>query len=142
MKNGHPAPALPKARHSFSGRLTRRIVLLMLAIMALISGFALLFTLAGMRTMTELHCKDLLQLTNERVSSMLNAVQVSTINNVDEVSKHLKKPEDVFDDMESELRLNPHIIGSALAFRTLVRTLCPAQGRCEVRTVADRIRQS
>ena len=77
--------------HSFSGRLTRRIVLLMLAIMALISGFSLLFTLAGMRTMTDLHCKDLLQLTNERVSSMLNAVQVSTINNVDEVSKHLKK---------------------------------------------------
>ena len=111
--------------HSFSGRLTRRIVLLMLAIMAIISGFSLLFTLAGMRTMTDLHCKDLLQLTNERVSSMLNAVQVSTINNVDEVSKHLKKPEDVFDAMESELRLNPHIIGSALAF---VPDFFPSEG--------------
>ena len=111
--------------HSFSGRLTRRIVLLMLAIMAIISGFSLLFTLAGMKSMTDLHCKDLLQLTNERVSSMLNAVQVSTINNVDEVSKHLKKPEDVFDAMESELRLNPHIIGSALAF---VPDFFPSEG--------------
>ena len=102
--------------HSFSGRLTRRIVLLMLVIMTIISGFSLLFTLAGMKTMTDLHCEDLLQLTNEKVSTMLNAVQVSTINNVDEVSKHLESPAAVFDAMESELRLNPHIVGSAVAF--------------------------
>ena len=62
------------------------------------------------------HYQDILSLTSERTEGMLRLVEVSSANNVDEISKHLAYPDQVLQSLESELRLNPHIVGCAVAF--------------------------
>ena len=107
---------MSKKFHSFSGRLTKRIVLVMLLLMSLVSGFVFIFALAGMTAMTEVHFQDILEMTSDKVEGVLNAVQISSVNNVDEIRKNLSRPEDVYNTLENELKLNPHIIGAAVGF--------------------------
>lgn len=105
-----------KYSNSISGRLLRRIIVVMLITMAVTTGVVFLFAMAGMSAMANVHFEDILKITDERVSAVLKAVEVSAVNNVDEISKHLNSPEQVMEALESEMRLNPHIVGSAAAF--------------------------
>ena len=102
--------------HSFAGRLTRRVIIVMLVVMTFVSGLIFLFAAGSIRSMMTDHYQDILSLTSERTEGMLRLVEVSSTNNVDEISKHLANPDQVQQSLESELRLNPHIVGCAVAF--------------------------
>ena len=102
--------------HSFAGRLTRRVIVMMLIVMTFTSGLVFLFAAGSILSMMTDHYQDILSLTSERTEGMLRLVEVSSANNVDEISKHLAYPDQVLQSLESELRLNPHIVGCAVAF--------------------------
>ncbi|MBQ9661144.1 MAG: SpoIIE family protein phosphatase [Bacteroidales bacterium] len=101
---------------SFSARLTWRIVLMLLAIMSVISLIIYFLTAATATLLTSERYQNVMEIANERVESVLNAVEVSSVNNVSEIRKHLTRPDELFDALESELGLNSHIIGAAMAF--------------------------
>ena len=102
--------------HSFAGRLTRRVMLVMLVTMGTTAGLIFLFSAGSVLSMMQQHYQDILQLTSERMEGMLRLVEVSSENNVAEITKHLDSPDHVQAALESELRLNPHIVGCAVAF--------------------------
>ncbi|MBP5797141.1 MAG: SpoIIE family protein phosphatase [Bacteroidales bacterium] len=111
--------------HSFSGRITRRIVLSMLLMMSLIAILIFLFARSGMTVLTSVHYQDILNNTNDKVEGMLNQVEVTAVNNLAEIQDHLGSPEEVFDALEKELRLNPHLIGYGVGF---IPNYFPEQG--------------
>ena len=107
---------MAKRYHSFSSRITWRVLLVLMVMMSFIALMVFSLTMWGMISQSREHFKDILDLTDERVQTMLTAVEVSTVNNLDAVEDCLAKSGDVFDAMEKELRLNPHIVGCASAF--------------------------
>ncbi|MCR5644902.1 MAG: SpoIIE family protein phosphatase [Bacteroidales bacterium] len=102
--------------HSFSGRITRRIVVSMLALMSVVALLVFLFARREISALTSVHFQDVLENTNDKVEGMLDKVEISTGNNLAEIEEHLGSPEEVFDALEKELRLNPHIVGCAVGF--------------------------
>ena len=102
--------------HSFSGRLTRRIILVMMLTMAIVAGLVVFFSAGSTLVLINHHYEDVLKMTDERIEGMLNVVEVSTANNVDEIRKNLSRPELVQAALENELRLNPHIVGCGVGF--------------------------
>lgn len=101
---------------SFSGRITRRIVLSMLLLMSLISLLIFIFARSEITLLTSIHYQDILDNTNDKIEGMLSKVEVSAKNNLAEIQKNLGSPDEVFDALESELRLNPHIVGYGVGF--------------------------
>lgn len=102
--------------HSFAGRITRRIVLSILLLMSLISGLVFLFARSEITELTSVHYQDILKNTSDKVEGMLNKVEISAVNNVAAIQENLGSPEAVFDALEKELELNPHIIGYGIGF--------------------------
>lgn len=101
---------------SFSSRITSRIILTVLITMAFITGLILLISLGAMAKEAQHYYQSVMELTEEKVEKVLTAVEVTAKNNVDEVEKGLASPSKVYTALENELKLNPHIIGFAVAF--------------------------
>lgn len=101
---------------SFAGRLTRRILLVMLAVMSITSGLVFYFAEVITSTMVAHHYQDIVKLTDEQVEGVLRLVELSSANNVDEISQHLSSPEAVCTALAKELRLNSHVIGISVSF--------------------------
>ena len=101
---------------SFARRLTWRIIIVlflsMTAVTLLLSFFGLGLMIAHMRD----RYFDVIDVTSERVERTLSAVEVSAVNNVDEVEQSLGYSEQVFDALIKELKLNSHLVGCAVAF--------------------------
>ncbi len=72
------------------------------------------------------HYEDILSITNEQLEGMLNLVETSSVNNVDEIEQYLDQPDSLFDVLASELSLNPHIVGLGIAF---IPDYYPEKGR-------------
>ena len=102
--------------HSFSRRLLIRIILVMLIIMSFTSSLIFLFSASGTVALLRDHYSGTLNIVNERALGMFSVVETSATNNIDEVRKHLSDPEQVVAALESELRLNPHIVGCGIGF--------------------------
>lgn len=102
--------------HSFSERLISSIILVMLLAMTLTSGLLFLFASRGTFSMMKDHYEDILSITNEQLEGMLNLVETSSVNNVDEIEQYLDQPDTLFEVLASELSLNPHIVGLGIAF--------------------------
>lgn len=101
---------------SFSGRITCRIILSMLLLMSFIAGLIFFIAKSEISVLTSIHYQDILDHTNDKIEGMLNKVEVSAVNNIAEIQENLRSPEEVFDALEKELRLNPHIIGYGVGF--------------------------
>ena len=101
---------------SFSGRITRRIVLSMLLLMSFISSLIYLFAQKEITDLTSVHYQDILETTNDKVEGMLDKVEVSAVNNLAEIQESLGTPEEVLNALEKELLLNPHIVGYGVGF--------------------------
>ena len=117
---------MDKRFHSFSRRLTNRIILVMLITMTITSSLVFIFSAADTVAMISDHYRDILKMTNERMEGMLKVVEVSSTNNVDEIRKHLSKPDEILSALQNELMLNPHIVGCGVAF---VEDYYPDQGK-------------
>ncbi len=101
---------------SFSGRITRRIVLSMLLLMSFISSLIYLFAQKEITDLTSVHYQDILETTNDKVEGMLDKVEVSAVNNLAEIQESLGTPEEILNALEKELLLNPHIVGYGVGF--------------------------
>ena len=102
--------------NSFSGRITRRIVLSMLLLMSFVSSLIFLFAQKQITVLTSIRYQDILETTNDKVEGMLDKVEVSAVNNLAEIQENLGSPEEVLDALEKELILNPHILGYGVGF--------------------------
>ena len=101
---------------SFAGRLTRRILLLWILMMSAIAAVVFFKAESGMTGLSDVHYSDVLDLTNEKVQSILRAVEVSAVNVREGVERDLSSPDAVYASLERELGLNPHLKGCAIAF--------------------------
>ena len=97
-------------------RLTRRIVVPMFIIMLLISSVVSIFAAAGMLVLIEEHFADMQELANAKVATMLRSVEISAVNNVDEVQFYLANPATMKKSLASELELNSHLTGCGVGF--------------------------
>ena len=75
--------------NSFSGRITRRIVLSMLLLMSFVAVLVFIFARAEITALTSVHYQDILKNTNDKVEGMLDKVEVSAVNNLAEIQKSL-----------------------------------------------------
>ena len=110
---------------SFSGRLTRRIVLIVLVVMLFVATLISFLIIVGMGSQMEEHYQGTVEFTNEKLASLLSSVEISANNNVDELQQNLDSPESVFEAMTRELQLNPHVTGFGLGF---IPNFFPSQG--------------
>ena len=115
-----------KGKDKLSRRITWRVILIMLFFNVLIIGAILAFVFAYSLANSGMRGQYVTDGIGGRMESMVKAVKIAARNNVAEVEGHLDSPEDVFDALEHELRLNNHYIGFAAAF---VPDYYPSQGR-------------
>jgi len=111
---------------SFSKRLTRHIVAVLLVIMVLMTIAIMLLTVRGVGASMQDHYMDIVEQTNDRISGLLRTVEVSATNNADALEKNLQDPRAVRSTLESELKLNPDIVGCGMSF---IPNYFPQEGR-------------
>ena len=111
---------------SFSGRLTRTVVITVLVTMTIISVFVFLVAASGILVFSRAHYSDILEKANRDLALTMSKVEVSADNIIDELCWHLATPELVLSTMEYELNVNRHVYGCGIGF---VEDFYPAVGR-------------
>jgi sigma-B regulation protein RsbU (phosphoserine phosphatase) len=111
---------------SFSGRLTRTVVITVLVTMTIISVFVFLVAASGILMFSKAHYSDILEKANRDLALTMSKVEVSADNIIDELCWHLTTPELVLSTMEYELNVNRHVYGCGIGF---VEDFYPAVGR-------------
>lgn len=111
---------------SFSGRLTRTVVITVLVTMTIISVFVFLVAASGILVFSKAHYSDILEKANRDLALTMSKVEVSADNIIDELCWHLATPELVLSTMEYELNVNRHVYGCGIGF---VEDFYPAVGR-------------
>ena len=117
---------MKKRLHSFSGRLTRSVVITVLVTMTIISVFVFLVAASGILVFSRAHYSDILEKANRDLALAMSKVEISADNIIDELCWHLATPELVLSTMEYELNVNRHIYGCGLGF---VEDFYPPVGR-------------
>ena len=117
---------MKKRFHSFSGRLTRSVVITVLVTMTIISVFVFLVAASGILMFSKAHYSDILEKANRDLALAMSKVEISADNIIDELCWHLATPELVLSTMEYELTVNRHIYGCGLGF---VADFYPSVGR-------------
>ncbi|MBR5107092.1 MAG: SpoIIE family protein phosphatase [Bacteroidales bacterium] len=117
---------MKKGFHSFSGRLTRTVVITVLVTMTIISVFVFLVAASGILVFSRAHYSDSLEKANRDLALAMSKVEISADNIIDELCWHLATPELVLSTMEYELNVNRHIYGCGLGF---VADFYPSVGR-------------
>ena len=109
-------PNILRPRHSIAGRLTLRVLLTIFAVFAAIS--ALLFGIAWLvvTVLATENYQSILNLSNEKADKAFTSVEVAIANTIPEVESTLDHPDRLYDITRRILALNPHIVGSAIAF--------------------------
>ena len=115
-----------KRFNSFTGRLTRAVVLTVLVTMTIISVLVFLVAASGMLVFSKAHYSDILEKARGNLALTMSKVEISTDNIIDELCWHLATPELVLSTMEYELKANRHIHGCGLGF---VPDYYPEEGR-------------
>ena len=64
------------------------------------------------------HYHERIDYAGQKLEAMLNAVEVSSINNAVLLENQHATPEQVYAMLEQELRLNPHMVGCFAAFKS------------------------
>ncbi|MBQ6763083.1 MAG: SpoIIE family protein phosphatase [Bacteroidales bacterium] len=115
-----------KKLDSFSGRLTRTVVITVLVTMTIISVFVFLVASSGILVFSKAHYSDILEKANRDMALTMSKVEVAADNIIDELCWHLATPELVLSTMEYELNVNRHIHGCGIGF---VADFYPSVGR-------------
>ena len=117
---------MKKRFESFSGRLTRNVVITVLVIMTIISVLVFFVATAGMLVFSKAHYSDIMDKAKGNMAQIMGMVEVSAENMIDELSWHLATPELVLSTLQYELNVNRHIYGCGLGF---VPDFYPQEGR-------------
>lgn len=104
-------------RHSFARRLGWRILLVLFLSNVVIIGFVLLFVVFGTGLQSNINYNNMLSFTGDRLETILDDVEVTTKNIVGEVEEYIDHPEQIYDLLEQELKLTPHLRGCFVAFK-------------------------
>ena len=78
---------------SFSGRLTRTVVITVLVTMTIISVFVFLVAASGILMFSKAHYSDILEKASRDLALTMSKVEVSADNIIDELCWHLATPE-------------------------------------------------
>ncbi len=111
---------------SFSGRLTRTIIIIVLVIMAIVSLLAFIVTATGLYTSFKRHFADAIAGMSQSITANLEKVEISAANIADEVSWHVSSPEDVISALGYEIEVNRNLTGCGVGF---VPDYFPSKGR-------------
>lgn len=84
--------------------------------MAIISVLVFYVSVIGILMFNQVHYSDIMNNAKEKMTSMMNKVEVSSDNIVDELTWHLSTPEQVFSTIEYELNTNQHLYGAGVSF--------------------------
>ena len=103
-------------RYSLATRLTRWIMFTVFLIMAIVTMMIYMLSLGAMMDQAEERSQGMMSNTNEHVNAVLNTVEVAVANTVPEIEERLDNPDELYSIVERILRLNPVIVGSAIAF--------------------------
>ena len=109
-------PSYSTQRKSLAGRLTRWIMFTVFLIMTFVTLLIYLISMGAMTNEARERSQGIMANTNENINSVLNTVEVAIANTVPEIEESLDKPEELYQIVERILRLNPFIVGSAIAF--------------------------
>jgi sigma-B regulation protein RsbU (phosphoserine phosphatase) len=82
----------------------------------LIFGAVFYFDLMASRLAGELRSKHVISAIEGRLNTIVQVVKITSKNNLDAVEANLQSPEAVFQTLEKELKLNPHLEGCFAAF--------------------------
>lgn len=111
---------------SFSKRLTRRIVLALMLMMAVVTVFILGVSTSWMVFKTRYYYQALMDVENETIEKELYSVETAIANSIDDVEEHIATPEGMFAALKDELKNNPQVVGFFAAFEA---DRYPSQGR-------------
>ena len=107
---------MQKIKVSFAHRLTRHIILAMLFTMLVTSSLILIFSMTGITMLMDDHFDDIMDTTGEKVTGMLDIVEVSGSNVLDEVEYYVEYSDEIFTALVSELELNNRLTGCGVGF--------------------------
>lgn len=109
-------PKIFNRKHSIANRLTWRVVgwttVIMTVILALVFGFIWLVGVIGLGGYYSLY----MEVYDEKINNVFSAVEVALSNNVPEVEENINRENREFFAVEHLLRLNPNIMGAAVAY--------------------------
>ena len=101
---------------SFSRRLSRRLILIVLIMMGLMVVGMVAWTLRVTEELNEAHYQVVMDTSKKSVEKELRSVEVASLNDAAEVERHLSSPEDVFETLERNLRQNKGVRAYFAAF--------------------------
>ena len=102
--------------HSLYARLTIWVMLTVLAVFVIITLVVTLISSSAVLKGSAENAKSRMEIANQHITSVLGAVEVAVANTIPEVEHSLSDPDKIYDVVRRLLELNPHIIGSAVAF--------------------------
>lgn len=109
-------PAYLSPRRSVYARLVWGVGLTTLGIFAILTFVITDITTTVMRSMSSQNAQSRMEIANQKVNSYFMEVEVAIHNVIPEVEKVISTPDKIYDVLKTLLELNPHIIGSAVAF--------------------------
>ena len=103
-------------RHRLATRLTRWIMLTVFLIMTVVTILIFQQSTTAMMEQAQERSTGMMANTNGQTNSVLTTVEVAIANTVPEIEESLDTPDELYSIVERILRLNPVIVGSAIAF--------------------------
>ena len=107
---------MSKRLKSFSGRLTRNIVIIVLITMAIISMVVFIVAASGIYSSFKERFSDSTENISHSIRANLEKVEISATNIADEVKWHIASPEMVISTLEYEIAVNRNLTGCGMAF--------------------------
>ena len=104
------------AKNKLSHRITWHVILIMIIFNVLIIGAVIVFDLMFSGRASGMRAQNMMDVISGRLINMRRSVEIAAINSVAEIEKHIDSPEDVFDVLEYEQRLNKHYLGCGIGF--------------------------
>ena len=99
---------------SFSKRLTRRIVLALMLMMAVVTVFILGVAISWMIFKTRYYYQALMDVENETIEKELYSVETAMANSIDEVEEHIAAARRFYNSAANELKNAVEIFPSSL----------------------------
>ena len=97
-------------------RITMWIMLTVLVVFVVITYMVTYFGAKGVLLGSTENAKSRMEITNQRINSVMQSVEVAVFNTIPEVEMSLRKPDDMYRIVRRLLEINPYIVGSAVAF--------------------------
>ena len=97
-------------------RITMWIMLTVLVVFIIITYLVTYFGARGVLLGSTENAKSRMEITNQRINSVMQSVEVAVYNTIPEVELSLKTPDEMYGIVRRLLELNPYIVGSTVAF--------------------------